>query len=348
MSDRPSNAEKATRDRGKLHYQTVRNQHLNLQLSTILNQEEVQIEGLSIEKIIQQEKKITGLFFYYTNLKHSTFVTLYNILTEQQLPVFPKKRKDVKTTKPETQLLLTRMRLRHNVGLKDLAARFFISTQSVSEIFFAWIEHMYLILGSIPIWPHRNDIIRNMPSQFTEEFPDTLAIIDCTELKTQKPSSLKLQSQMYSDYKSATTLKGLVACDPMGNIIFVSELLTGSMSDVEITEKSGFYKLLEQLILAGYIHGDSIMVDKGFTISGELQNVGLHLNLPSFVNSGIQMCQTDEEITQKIAAHRIHVERAIKKIRTFKILSCCIPTSLFGSINKIWTVCVLLCGRIRC
>lgn len=150
----------------KLHHQTVLNQHLNLQLSTVRNQPEVQIEGLNIEKIIQQEKKITGLFFYYTNLKHSTFVTLYNILTEQQMPVFPKKRKDVKTMKPETQLLLTLMRLRHNFGLKDLAARFLISTQSVSEIFSAWIEHMYLIRGSIPIWPHRNDIIRNMPSQF--------------------------------------------------------------------------------------------------------------------------------------------------------------------------------------
>lgn len=143
----------------KLHHQTALNQHLNLQLSTLLNQQEVQIEGLSIEKIIQQEKKITGLFFNYTNLKHSTFVSLYNILTEQQMPVFPKKRKDMKTMKPETQLLLTLMRLRHNFGLKDLAARFFIS--SVSEIFSALIEHMYLILGSIPIWPHRNDIIRN-------------------------------------------------------------------------------------------------------------------------------------------------------------------------------------------
>lgn len=90
-----------------------------------------------------------------------------------------------------------------------------------------------------------------MPSNFRVEFPDTLAIIDCIKLKTQKPSSLKLQSQMYSDYKSATTLKGQVACDPMGNIIFVSKLFTGSMPDVEITEKSGFYKILEQLILAG-------------------------------------------------------------------------------------------------
>lgn len=61
------------------------------------------------------------------------------------MPVFPKKRKDVKTMKPETQLLLTLMRLRHNFGLKDLAARFLISTQSVSEIFSAWIEHIVCI-----------------------------------------------------------------------------------------------------------------------------------------------------------------------------------------------------------
>lgn len=50
------------RQRKELHHQTVLNQHLNLQLSTVLNQQEVQIEGLTIEKIIQQEKKITGLF----------------------------------------------------------------------------------------------------------------------------------------------------------------------------------------------------------------------------------------------------------------------------------------------
>lgn len=86
-----------------------------------------------------------------------------------------------------------------------------------------------MMLGAIPIWPYRDEIIRNMPLQFKSEFPRTLTIIDCTELKTQKPSSLKLQSQMYSDYKSGTTIKGLIACDPMGNIVFVSEFFTGSM-----------------------------------------------------------------------------------------------------------------------
>ena len=88
--------------------------------------------------------------------------------------------------------------------------------------------------------------------------------------------------------------------------------------------------------------GDSIMADKGFTIESELKTLGLHLNLPSFVSSGTQMSQSDVDLTQKIAAHRIHVERAICKIRTFKLVSHCIPTGIFGSINKVWTVCALL------
>lgn len=77
------------------------------------------------------------------------------------------------------------------------------------------------------------------------------------------------------------------------------------------------------------------MTDKGFTISSELGSLKLHLNLPSFVKSGTQMSQSDVDITQKIAAHRIHVERPIRNIRTVKIVSHCISTSIFGSINKV-------------
>ncbi|KAJ8302859.1 hypothetical protein KUTeg_019255 [Tegillarca granosa] len=44
----------------------------------------------------------------------------------------------------------------------------------------------------------------------------------------------------------------------------------------------------------------------------------------------------------KIAQHRIHVERVIKKIRTYKIISNCFATKMFASVNKLWTVCSLL------
>ena len=333
----------------QLHMQSVLIEHLQLQVQTQnTSDQDVNavidaIYPITVEKILKQESKIKGLFEYFTSLKHPTFVTLLQYLTSEHLPKFESNRKEIETMGLGEQLLLTLMRLRHNFGVMDLASRFCISQQSVSDIFLVWLDHMYLMLGAISIWPHRDHIIENMPNQFRSEFPTTLAIIDCTELKTQKPSSLKLQSQMYSDYKSNTTLKGLVACDPMGNIIFVSELFTGSMSDKEITEKSGFYKLLQQLVDAGYVkHGDSVMADKGFTISDDLEKIGLRLNIPPFVSAGCQFSQADVILTQKIARHRIHVERAIRRIRTYKIVSNCVPTSTFASVNKVWTACSLL------
>ena len=42
---------------------------------------------------------------------------------------------------------------------------------------------------------------------------------------------------MYSDYKSGITLKGMIACDLMCIIVFLSELFTGAMLDDVITSK---------------------------------------------------------------------------------------------------------------
>lgn len=88
-----------------------------------------------------------------------------------------------------------------------------------------------------------------MPESYNEDFPNTLVIINCTELKVQKQSSLHRQSQCYSDYKSSTTLKGLVGVNPRGSVIFSSMLFTGSISDKVITEESAFLKLLSDLYI---------------------------------------------------------------------------------------------------
>lgn len=46
--------------------------------------------------------------------------------------------------------------------------------------------------------------------------------------------------------------------------------------------------------------------------------------------------------TKKIAKHRVHVERAIAKIKKFKIVSGRIPNARLGYINQIWfMVCML-------
>ena len=103
--------------------------------------------------------------------------------------------------------------------------------------------------GQLNIWPSRSVVDDSMPEDFQSKYPNTRAIIDCTEIKCQMPSSLLLNSEFFSTYKNHTTLKALVAISPAGHISFISQLYTVSISDREITEKSGFLHLLLMLMI---------------------------------------------------------------------------------------------------
>ena len=57
------------------------------------------------------------------------------------------------------------------------------------------------------------------------------------------------------------------------------------------------------------------MADRGFTIEKELEPLNVTLNIPSFLD-GIDQFTTDKvKDSQTIASARIHVERAITRIR---------------------------------
>lgn len=94
----------------------------------------------------------------------------------------------------KNQLFLTVIKLRHDFHYADLAFRFNISTQT-NVIFTHWINYMFLRFGELSIWPHRDVFSANMPQKFKEEFPTAFGILDCTEIKINKPFSLKAQSQ---------------------------------------------------------------------------------------------------------------------------------------------------------
>ena len=117
----------------------------------------------------------------------------------------------------------------------------------------------------------------------------------------------------------------------------------GSMSDKEIVRQCDIIPLLEQLIDSGYLQRrDGVMADKGCLIEKEMRAVGLQLNLPLFSRSKRQMPARDVLVTKRIAKHRMHIERAIAKIKKFKIVSDKIPNTRLGIINHIWYVVSML------
>ena len=201
-----------------------------------------------------------------------------------------------RTLHPKDEFFLVMCRLRQGFAERHLGHLFNISQSTVSRIIISWINFMYLKLGQLNIWPSRKVVDDYMPNDFKSKYPNTRVIIDCTELKCQMPSSLLLNSELFSSYKNHTTLKGLIGISPAGHITFISELYTGSISDREITMRSGFLDL-------PFDANDSVMADKGFTIE-DLLPVGVSLNIPPFLGSSAQMPAADVVKTQEIASLR--------------------------------------------
>ena len=237
---------------------------------------------------------------------------------------------------PKEELFITLCRRRQGFPEEHLAHLYGVSQSTISRIIVTWVNFLYLKLKDVPMWPSRELVDKYMPEQFNEKFPSTRVIIDCTEIKCQMPSSLLLNSELFSSYKNNSTLTCLVGITPGGAMSFVSQLYTGHISDREIVMRSGF---LDQQ----FNNGDSVMADKGFTID-DLLPPCVGLNILPFLGMKGQMSAEDVVKTQSIASLRVHVERAINKIKNFKIWDGIVPLNLFGVVNQMWTVCAVLCN----
>ena len=86
------------------------------------------------------------------------------------------------------------------------------------------------------------------------------------------------------------------------------------------------------------------MADRGFTIQNELAPLNVELNIPSFLSGRAQLTEAEVKKSQTIASGRIHVGRAITRVKKFKEALNQIPLILHGSVNQIWTVSCILCN----
>ena len=85
------------------------------------------------------------------------------------------------------------------------------------------------------------------------------------------------------------------------------------------------------------------MADRGFLIRGDLALKGATLNIPPFA-MGKQMCSIATTKTRRIASARIHVERAIGRLKNFSILQGTIPLRIKGHMDDILLACGILCN----
>ncbi|XP_077355426.1 uncharacterized protein LOC144003248 isoform X2 [Festucalex cinctus] len=243
-----------------------------------------------------------------------------------------------------SEFLMTIIRLRLNVPLRDLAYRFNTSESTASRIFEKWIEILDVRLRHIVRWPNREDLRKTMPLTFQEAFGNKVAvIIDCFEVFVERPSSLAARAMTWSNYKHHNTVKFLVGIAPQGVITFVSDAWGGRSSDKHITENCS--------ILKNILPGDVVLADRGFTIEDSVSLYCAELNIPAFTKGKTQLSPSEVRNSRKIAAVRIHVERVIGLVRRkYQVLQGTLPIHLLktkdgqGSptIDKIARVCCAL------
>ncbi|XP_064458996.1 uncharacterized protein LOC135369296 [Ornithodoros turicata] len=266
---------------------------------------------------------------FYTGVSQPVFSQMVEIVTllAQKLSFLPR----------EDQLLLCLMRLRLGLLYGHLARIFRVSVSSVGNHFIYILGILSEIMKQVVTWLPRSYIRNTMPDSFVQNgYSCTTCILDCTEVVLQRPRKLMPRAQTYSNYKANNTVKFLMAIAPNGFIMFVSKAYGGRASDKLITKDCGICDL--------FMPGDEIMADRGFTLDHELQVQGIRLNTPAFTRGKSQLTEAEVTQTRRIAAVRIHVERAINRIKTYRILKQALPIASKKVISNIIFVCAGLCN----
>lgn len=248
----------------------------------------------------------------------------------------PKKGGGARALTVKAELLLTLMKIRLGLLNHDIADRFGISDASVSSIFNTYVKVMAELLKFLIYWPDKISVRSNLPKPFEKLYPRTRVTIDCSEFFMDTPRDLQLQAQLYSDYKHHCTAKALIGITPRGSISFISNCWGGRASDKHIT--------LESNILDYIDPNDQWMADRGFLIGGEILQRGGELIMPPGAKGHQQMIAAEVKKTKDVANLRIHVERAIQRMKCFRFLKNQIPLTYVPLLDQILIIVGALCN----
>ena len=191
------------------------------------------------------------------------------------------------------------------------------------------------VLQSIFFIPNLETVLATSPDRF-RCFKNLIGIIDCTEVFTETPKSLELQSATWSEYKHHNTAKFLVCVAPNSSVIYVSEGYTDHIPEKALTKASGFLDEIPPFC--------SIMADKAFNLVDECAGRNITFIAPPVKRGASQMIPGEVSKTSAIAKVRILVEQIIRTIKTFKILVNELPMSMLENVNYIMLICAALCN----
>ena len=309
-------------------------------------------QTLSLERSLRQNwiDRIREHPMYYTGLKSRELLYfLFDLVKDKADRISlwrgsePKGRnKNTRLRKLSTweEFLLTLMRIRRGIDTEMTAHLFGISVNLASNIFITWVlfldKELQFLRRFSSVKCNEKHIPKSMrdrhgkPNTFVK---DLRCIIDAVDFQCETPSLPVAQRKLYSAYYNTNTYKLLIGCTPNGYINYISKLWSGNVSDQLLVKKSGFLDHLNP--------GGIIMADKGFRIRHMLTLKSCSLRLPPGLKGG-QLKPRASTVARRVSNIRIHVERAIRRLKTFRILSQQLKLTQKSHMDSIVNVCVSL------
>lgn len=235
----------------------------------------------------------------------------------------------------ENKLLPFLMKLKHGISFRVLGVLFGLHETTVSRIFHAVLGTLSYATRHWIYKPSLDAIRATAPPCFRLHYPNCTMIVDCTEVKTEAPPEVRQKHVCFSSYKNGYTLKFLLAIAPNGMIVFRSAAFGGRYTDTDITVLSGFLDLIST--------DDVILADKGFPgIRASVTQKDAVLVMPPFSSGNIPFTLEEIDDSYHISNVRVHVERAIQRVKIFAILRNRIPVSLIPAMSQVFHMCCVL------
>jgi len=277
----------------------------------------------------------------FTSLQdHEAFMMLYQTYNGENEGRTKREGDDTfKGRKPDldapNRLFMTLMFLRLGLNYTTLGHLFGVSEDNAGRYIRTHLSLLATFVRECYPTPTRAEVDGNMPQHFKEVLGGRFVylIVDGMEVRTETSSNPAVQRVMHSLYKSGATIKTIVGITPDGYIVVMSNGQGGRISDIEALRDSGIYEMLTEPYM-------NIMADKGFT-GASLDLLLKHkafMIAPQRKGKRAQFSGQEIKVNSLIAHLRIHVERAIKIIRDFHILSGTIPQDYWPIFDDITTV----------
>ncbi len=98
--------------------------------------------------------------------------------------------------------MLLFIKFKLNVSFSVLGVMYNVSESSALQHFYKTLDVVDECIRHDVFWFDKGTIQVQMPASFCTLYPKMTAIIDCTEIETERPSTVRGHVLMYSSYKS--------------------------------------------------------------------------------------------------------------------------------------------------